>query len=95
MNGSNIPNTAPVTLRRNHGQAPVGPQRGGVAKKPTQNLSGKSRDKERVPPMDQDIPDADDHSSPPSVTQVTDRSPNVVDVEEFMRRRAAEKGGRW
>ncbi|MGO4355912.1 hypothetical protein AB4Z25_28715 [Rhizobium sp. RAF36] len=95
MNGQKIPNTAPVTLRRNHGQAPVGQQRGGASKKPNSKPSGKSRNQERAAPMDYDIHGVDQNSAPAPVHQETNPSPNVVDVQEFLRRRAAEKGGRW
>ncbi|QPB18546.1 hypothetical protein [Rhizobium sp. 007] len=79
MNGPNIPNTAPVTLRRNHGPAPIGPRRGGTSKKSTKSSVEKTRNEERASSAAQDTPHFNDDLSPHSILQEADQSSMVVE----------------
>ena len=82
MNGPQILNTAPVTQRRDHGVAPLGPTRGSKKRK-----GGKSkpdiRSETEVPPV-------------AAIENKTVIQPsNVTDIESYLAQRSLDKSRRW
>ncbi|MGR9143925.1 hypothetical protein ACU8MP_16385 [Rhizobium leguminosarum] len=102
LNG--IPNDAPATVRRNHGQAATGPVRGGKASTEksvatrARNRAEAAAKEERDRQKEKETPS--DRSRPRSPemkisSQHTPEESNVTAIQAFLAKRAATTSGRW
>ncbi|MGO8026123.1 DDE-type integrase/transposase/recombinase [Rhizobium leguminosarum] len=102
LNG--IPNTAPMTVRRDHGQAAKGPVRGGE-KSTAKGVATRARNRaEAASKEDQNRQAANvavrDHARPqPPIVEISSHDDleesNITDIQAFLAKRAATTSGRW